>query len=51
MPSTTTTTVWYCCSCKFGPMTTALTPTCVNCLKHSQCTNCDAGNTRVRSNR
>ncbi|KAI1392027.1 uncharacterized protein F4822DRAFT_389436 [Hypoxylon trugodes] len=31
---------WYCCSCRYGPMTIILTPACVHCNDHYRCGNC-----------
>ncbi|KAI0895933.1 hypothetical protein F4806DRAFT_76136 [Annulohypoxylon nitens] len=33
-------TVWFCCRCKMGPMTTAYTPSCVFCYCHNNCYAC-----------
>lgn len=38
-PSTST-KFWYCCSCGFGPMTVANTPSCIQCHRHPHCANC-----------
>ncbi|OTA97647.1 hypothetical protein M434DRAFT_391842 [Hypoxylon sp. CO27-5] len=51
MPEGTKTTMWYCCSCRNGPMTVANTPVCVFCTVHVQCAHCRVENSTVRPGR